>query len=212
MAQILAVNAWQQQQQRNYLTDSQTYGIDAQWMWGSSLLITPVLTQGDVTVKGYFSPATIWYDAWTLTALTGDVSDGWLVLPCSLDQGVLVHIAGGSVLATQAPEMTTAAGRLNPFGLTVAFDSAGDATGSLFWDDGSNLIDGADSVFMTFNATASTGGGVSWNVIQNTFKGTLPTLQSVTVLGMPSNPTGITVNGSRCLAVRGRMMRAGKYS
>jgi alpha-glucosidase len=178
----------------NYPRDIQTYSIDSQWMWGSALLITPVLTEGSVSVKGYWPPASIWYDAWNLTALTG-VTDGWAELPCSLAQGVLLHIAGGSILPTQTPALTTAASRLNPFGLTIAFDASGYASGSLFWDDGSNLIDGANALSVQFNASVGTLGGVNWSVVSNTFTGKLPSLQTVTVAGIKSNPTGIAING-----------------
>ncbi len=38
---------------RRYPADSNTYSISTQFMLGASLLVTPVLTEGDVTVSGY---------------------------------------------------------------------------------------------------------------------------------------------------------------
>ena len=51
-----------------YPTDTIAWGIDRQFLWGSGLMITPVLTQGAVEVEGYF-PDARWYDItyWTRT-------------------------------------------------------------------------------------------------------------------------------------------------
>ena len=35
--------------------------------------------------------------------------------------------------------MDISCSRLNPFGLTVALDSAGSASGEIFWDDGESV-------------------------------------------------------------------------
>ena len=42
-------------------TDSNTWVIDRQFMWGSGLLISPVLDQGATTKSAYF-PDARWYD------------------------------------------------------------------------------------------------------------------------------------------------------
>lgn len=173
----------------NFPTDTQTYAIDAQFMWSDVLLITPVLKQGDVSVWGYFPPSKLWYSAWNLTKLAGN---GWLNLPCSIQDAIQVHIAGGSILPTQGAAMTTAAGRLNPFGLLVAFDQQSQATGSLFWDSGADLVDGTNALQVSFKANAQ---GLSWHVASNTFKGSMPPLQSVSIGGFAYNPSGISVNG-----------------
>jgi len=181
----------------NYPKDSNTYAIDTQFMWGSSVLITPVLAEGATSVQGYWPAETIWYDAWTLAALPKN-QVGQQTLPCSIEQGVLVHIAGGHILPTQAPggALTTTEARLKPFGLLVALDPAGQANGEMFWDDGVNLVDGHNALQMAFNAsTAAAGsGGVSWNVVSNTFSGSLPPLGSVTVAGLASSPRVVRIN------------------
>lgn len=45
--------------------DIQTYGIDKQFLWGRSLLVTPVLDPGVDSVVGYF-PRGLWYDYYTV--------------------------------------------------------------------------------------------------------------------------------------------------
>jgi alpha-glucosidase (family GH31 glycosyl hydrolase) len=42
-------------------TDQVALGIDRQFMWGSGLLITPVLDEGTVSVNGYFPLTARWY-------------------------------------------------------------------------------------------------------------------------------------------------------
>jgi alpha-glucosidase (family GH31 glycosyl hydrolase) len=49
--------------------DTDTYMLDRQFLIGSSVLITPCLTQGAVSVNGYF-PNGVWYDWYTHRALT----------------------------------------------------------------------------------------------------------------------------------------------
>lgn len=45
--------------------DVRTYGIDKQFLWGKSLLVTPVLDPGVDYVNGYF-PEGLWYDYYTV--------------------------------------------------------------------------------------------------------------------------------------------------
>eukprot|EP00058_Branchiostoma_floridae_P007368 XP_002592856.1 hypothetical protein BRAFLDRAFT_202159 [Branchiostoma floridae] len=46
-------------------TDSNTWDVDRQFLWGSGLLISPVLTPNTTTVSAYF-PNTPWYDYYTV--------------------------------------------------------------------------------------------------------------------------------------------------
>lgn len=46
--------------------DVRTYGIDKQFLWGKSLLVTPVLDPGVDYVDGYF-PQGLWYDYYTVS-------------------------------------------------------------------------------------------------------------------------------------------------
>lgn len=48
--------------------DVRTYGIDKQFLWGKSLLVTPVLDPGVDFVVGYF-PEGLWYDYYTVRRL-----------------------------------------------------------------------------------------------------------------------------------------------
>uniref|UniRef100_A0A8D2QC49 P-type domain-containing protein n=1 Tax=Zonotrichia albicollis TaxID=44394 RepID=A0A8D2QC49_ZONAL len=50
-----------------------------------------------------------------------------------------LYIRGGNILPQQAPATTTTESRLNPFELLIALDEQGEASGSLFWDDGDSI-------------------------------------------------------------------------
>ena len=50
-----------------------------------------------------------------------------------------VHVRGGFVIPTQIPGDNLILGRGNPFVLLVALSQSGNASGSLFWDDGDSL-------------------------------------------------------------------------
>lgn len=51
---------------RRFPKDVRTYGIDRQFLWGRSLLVTPVLDPGVDYVDGYF-PEGLWYDFYTVS-------------------------------------------------------------------------------------------------------------------------------------------------
>uniref|UniRef100_A0A8C6PL15 Lysosomal alpha-glucosidase n=1 Tax=Nothobranchius furzeri TaxID=105023 RepID=A0A8C6PL15_NOTFU len=87
--------------------------IDQQFLWGSSLLISPVLDEGSVEVKAYL-PAGTWYRS-------------------------LQRHAVFDRFPVKEPALTTTVSRGNAFFLTVALSASGQARGVLFWDDGDSL-------------------------------------------------------------------------
>lgn len=122
----------------NFPSDAAALAVDQQFMLGSAVLVTPVVTQGATSVSGYF-PQGLWYD-FTTRALAIDASAGGvqrqLVTPLT---AVNVHVRGGNVLPLQEAAMTTTAGRKTPFTLLAALCPGGKAFGELFWDDGEQL-------------------------------------------------------------------------
>jgi alpha-glucosidase len=115
---------------------------DRQFMLGSAVMVTPCLEQGATTVDGVFPGVrdTVWYDWYTLTAVTiENVKPGQNVTIDAPLGHIPVYVRGGSVLPIQEPGMTTAESRKNPWGLIVALDRDGCAAGSLYLDDGESL-------------------------------------------------------------------------
>ena len=118
------------------VTLSQT---DGQFMWGSSILFTPVLLQGATSVTGYF-PAGLWYSLFDDTAGQQfiDASSGgvWVELDTPLT-ATNAHLRGGHIIPMQASAMTTDAVHASPFTLLVAVNMQNRIShGQLFYDDG----------------------------------------------------------------------------
>uniref|UniRef100_A0A674DQY7 Lysosomal alpha-glucosidase n=1 Tax=Salmo trutta TaxID=8032 RepID=A0A674DQY7_SALTR len=116
-------------------SDPNCQTIDRQFLWGSSLLVSPVLEQGAVELAAYLPPGT-WY---SLHNGQPFYSKGqYLLLPAPLDT-INVHVREGHIIPQQEPGLTTSASRSNPFLLMVALSAGGWAWGDLFWDDGDSL-------------------------------------------------------------------------
>ncbi|NXS33395.1 MGA protein, partial [Pomatostomus ruficeps] len=115
-----------------FVEDRTTWDIDAQFLWGPALLISPVLKQNERTVRAYF-PNARWYDFFTEidTGFRGQFQ----TIPAPLDH-INLHIRGGYILPLQMPANTTVYSRKNTMALTVALDDALFAEGHLYWDDG----------------------------------------------------------------------------
>ncbi|KAI8515161.1 hypothetical protein Bbelb_077520 [Branchiostoma belcheri] len=136
-------------------TDSNTWDVDRQFLWGSGLLISPVLTPDTVTVDAYF-PDTRWYDYFTGHEVEGQYRGQTVTLAAPLNK-INVHVRGGTILPTQQPANTTVYSRRNPMGLLVALDDASAASGTLFWDDGEAVdsVERKDYVFVNFTASST---------------------------------------------------------
>uniref|UniRef100_A0AAX7U2L5 P-type domain-containing protein n=1 Tax=Astatotilapia calliptera TaxID=8154 RepID=A0AAX7U2L5_ASTCA len=126
--------------------DVKAYGIDKQFMWGKSLLVTPVLDPGVVYVDGYF-PEGLWYDYYTcLYHVCSFTSQGDCVtskgeelqLNAPLDK-INLHLREGSIIPTQAPNLTLWVSTGQPLHLVSALSQDGSASGDLFWDDGETI-------------------------------------------------------------------------
>uniref|UniRef100_A0A8C2FQH2 Lysosomal alpha-glucosidase n=1 Tax=Cyprinus carpio TaxID=7962 RepID=A0A8C2FQH2_CYPCA len=116
-------------------TDPDCQTIDRQFLWGSSLLISPVLEEGALEVTAYLPPGT-WYSLHNGEAY---YSKGqYILFPAPLDT-INVHVREGSIIPQQVPALTTTASRRNPFTLIVALSVGNWAKGELFWDDGESL-------------------------------------------------------------------------
>lgn len=115
-----------------FYSDSATWTVDRQFLWGKYLLITPVLDPGVDTLRAYV-PDAVWYDYDTMEQIKPRRQFVDFSLP---GDKLGLHIRGGAVLPTQNPAVTTTHSRKNPMGLIVALDDNSQATGELFWDDG----------------------------------------------------------------------------
>ncbi|KAL2101097.1 hypothetical protein ACEWY4_002858 [Coilia grayii] len=171
-------------------TDDNSRTIDRQFLWGSSLLISPVLEQGSVELSAYVPPG-MWYS----------LHDGqpchskgqYFTLSAPLDT-INIHVRGGHILPQQEPALTTTAARSNPFSLTVALSNEGWASGELYWDDGDSLDTYERGDYSHILFTAGQSRLVSDPVVLNgALDGLI--LGNLRVFGVPSSPKAVLANG-----------------
>jgi alpha-glucosidase len=134
-----------------YPSDANTFGIQEQWFYGSSLLISPVTTDYSDTVT-YYLPKDTFYDYWTLQKVEGqgaNVTQSGLAYT-----DIPIHIRGGSVIPHRVNSAnTTKALRKQDFYLLVAPDANGEAKGELYLDEGEK-IEQPDTSAVTFEFKA----------------------------------------------------------
>ncbi|XP_046352454.2 lysosomal alpha-glucosidase-like [Haliotis rufescens] len=165
--------------------------VDKQFLWGSALLISPVLEQGAVTVQAYI-PGDVWYDYYNMSQVS---TVGQSVLLDAPIDKINLHVRGGSVIPTKPAAVTTDQMRGEMFALLVALDGNGTASGEVFWDDGETLdtVENNQYSLVTFSVQSNT---LSNRVVASNYThGVETSLSGVTVLGVPAKPGSVTVNG-----------------
>lgn len=173
-------------------TDTNCQAIDRQFLWGSALLISPVLEQGVVEIPVYL-PFGTWY---SLKDGQPFYSKGqYLLLSAPLDT-INVHVREGHIIPQQEPALTTSASRTNLFFLTVALSEGGWAWGDLFWDDGESLDTYEKNSYSYLIFIAGQAQIVSDPVRLNGDLDGL-VLGGVRVFGVPSPPRYVLANGKK---------------
>jgi alpha-glucosidase len=132
-----------------YPTDTSTFGIDLQFFFGDSILVSPVTEENATTVTIYL-PKDRFYDFETLAPIEGK---GANVTLTDVDFTTIpLYIRGGAVLPLRTTgAMTTTELRTKDFEFVVAPDVEGTATGALYVDDGVSIVqDKSTSVEMEF--------------------------------------------------------------
>ncbi|CAI9734927.1 lysosomal alpha-glucosidase-like [Octopus vulgaris] len=115
--------------------NEKTFKIDRQFLWGSDLMISPVLKPKTFSTKAYF-PKGLWYDFYTGNMISS--AGLYMFLDAPWDK-INLHVRGGAIIPTIEPDVTTTASRKKKFSLFVAADSNGTSRGELFWDDGESF-------------------------------------------------------------------------
>lgn len=174
--------------------DEQTYGNDRQFLWGRSLLVTPVLLPGVDSVTGYF-PKGRWYDYYT-----GDsfLSEGKSFnLPAPLDK-INLHLREGSVIPTQRPNRTLWVSSGQPLHLISALSEDGSASGDLFWDDGETMDTYERNLYayILLNVAQNV---MTSQVLHDNVEATYITVESASFYGVKTEPSTVWVNHQKAL-------------
>lgn len=173
-------------------SDPQCWDLDEQFMWGSSLLIAPVLRQGEIQKHVFLPKTERWYDYYTgenqTTLDHKNVSAPLNYIP--------LYLRGGAIIPHQESAMNTVESRKNPFYFKVALDQRLQASGDLFWDDGDSLNTYQSGVYNYFSFTFNKNrliiepwtyryNGMHQNNVWN----------SSEIFGFPTSPSQVLVNG-----------------
>jgi alpha-glucosidase len=182
---VMRALAWE------FPNEPQLAGVDTQFLLGPNILVTPVLEPQVDSVKGVF-PGVIdgesWYDWYTGERVNAQAGVNTTI---SAPLGhIPVYVRGGAVLPTQEPGYTTTDSRKNPWGLIIALSDKGEASGSLYVDDGESLEPSAtlDITFAAMQGQLKVG-------VQGEYKDT-NTLGNVTILGLTGGVGQIKLNGN----------------
>lgn len=115
--------------------DQNTFYVDDQMMWDTSLLINPVLQPNVTSIHSYF-PAGTWYNYYTNEHFEsqGEYRDD----PVTLDFMPL-YVYGGSILVSQEPKLNVPETRKTNMTINVYMDKDFVAKGEFYYDDGITL-------------------------------------------------------------------------
>jgi alpha-glucosidase len=169
-----------------YPTDSSTFGIDLQYFFGDSILVSPVTDENATSVTIYL-PKDKFYDFATLKPVEG--TGQHVTLTDVNFTTIPLHIRGGAVLPLRAAgAMTTTELRAVDFEFVVAPGAYGTASGTLYVDDGVSIEqEQTTSVEMAFaGGKLSVHGSFGFEVGAKVAR--------VVFLGVGKAPTWVTVD------------------
>nr|XP_015212266.1 PREDICTED: lysosomal alpha-glucosidase [Lepisosteus oculatus]XP_015212267.1 PREDICTED: lysosomal alpha-glucosidase [Lepisosteus oculatus] len=173
-------------------SDPNCQAVDRQFLWGASLLVSPVLEEGAEELSAYLPPGT-WYSLHDGQPFSS--RGQYLLLPAALDT-INVHLREGHIIVQQEPALTTTQSRSKPFHLTVALSGGGWARGELFWDDGDSLDTFETGDYSHILFLAGEGQLVSEPLrVNGALDGLV--LSAVRVFGVPAPPREVWADGER---------------
>ncbi|CAJ0930918.1 unnamed protein product, partial [Mesorhabditis belari] len=184
-----------------FSSDSETFSIDRQFLWGKALMIAPALDPGIDSVHAYF-PDDLWYSLQDET-YGKIIPPGYNDVPAKNDTLTPVFARGGYILPRQTPSTTTKESRNNPFELLVTVGQNSISEGELYYDDGVTQFDSIDqNPHFSFNFTYSysrTAASLNarWSTSISNY--TLPTLDIIDIVGYDYTPdfNSFYLNGKR---------------
>lgn len=171
-----------------YPKDVNTFGIDLQFLFGDSILVSPVTEENATSVEIYL-PNDIFYDFETFQPIQGHGAN--ITLQNVNLTSIPVHIRGGSILPLRVEgAMTTRELRTKDFEFVIAPGLDGTASGSLYMDDGVSITP-QNSTEVTMEYT-----GKKFTVNGSFTHDTGVSISSISVLGVTNPPSSLEINGS----------------
>ena len=115
-----------------YPSDEAAAGIDDEFLFGSDLLVAPILREGEPD-RAVYLPKGDWYDYWTGKSQAGGKT---IRVPVKMDS-FPIFVRGGAFIFRQPVVQNTGKMTGNPLQVLVA--PSGESDGSLYEDDGASL-------------------------------------------------------------------------
>ncbi|KAI0683191.1 alpha-glucosidase [Cytidiella melzeri] len=175
-----------------YPQDPNTFPIDLQFLYGDSILVSPVTDENVTSVTAYF-PKEIFYNFLTLEPFEGQ---GANVTLDNIDfTSIPVHIKGGAVLPLRVKgAMTTKVLRQTDFELVVAPDMTDRASGQLYADDGVSVVPATTTLvkFAYANGTLTVSGSFGYDLGVK--------LARVRFLNVGAAPANVEVNSKKVVS------------
>lgn len=178
----------------SFPSDSNSYSLENQYLYGPGLLVAPVLFEGSTSVSVYF-PAEIYYSVWTYKTISSkaqtlEIADqAWTDIPLFFQGGTIFPMRVDSA-------MTTKALRLLDFDIVVAPDLVGNASGQLYLDDGESLVQEAVTlVELLYQGKEFSMRGLSVDGSATYAYKTSAKVATVTILGWKTKPASCMING-----------------
>ncbi len=171
-----------------YPEDAKTFAVDAQFFFGDSLLVSPVLAENSTSVRIYV-PNDMFYD-WNADFAPVQGNGSMVNLTNVNFTTIPLHVRGGAILPLRVESAnTTAQLRTKGFNLLIAPGRDGSANGSLYLDDGLS-IEQSSTTFINFTYASgdfSMSGDYSYpaNV----------SIERITVLNVAAAPQGVNIPG-----------------
>ncbi|KRY23902.1 Sucrase-isomaltase, intestinal, partial [Trichinella patagoniensis] len=179
-------------------TDKGTWDVDDQFLWGASLLVSPILENKAVKRLVYY-PAGRWFDYFNYEPRPNHNGAMQVEVGCDADS-IIVDLRGGSVLPTQIPDLNTELSRRNSMQLLVVLSDAYDAAGTLFHDDGSSPTEQGSFLYMRMLVTSEIGQDdtvFSMNfVCLHQGYNTTVAVDELQLVGLPGRLIGATLDGT----------------
>lgn len=171
-----------------YPEDPNTFGIELQFFFGHSVLVSPV-TEENATDVSIYLPNDIFYDWYTYEKVQGKGSTIHLT---NIDLTTIpLHIKSGSVIPLRAESaMTTTDLRKKPFNILIAPDANDKASGTLYIDDGISIKQTRGTTDVSFvygNGKLSATGSFDYQAEESN-------ASVITVLGVTKQPNTATIS------------------
>jgi alpha-glucosidase len=183
-----------------YPKDINTYVLDNQFFFGDSILVS-LVTDDDATSVSIYLPCDTFYEFSTSAPVQGAASN--INLGNVNFTQIPLHIKSGVVLPLRAQSaMTTKALRKNNFEFIVAPNDHGEASGSLYIDDGELLVQTTSMrVKLSFkngklDVSGSFGFATGVNVARIRFLGANSSLNEVIVDGKATGASQVSYDSA----------------